>query len=279
MNIQNVFEQILPPILFNALRSMRYQLSSSSGDRLCLKGNYNSWSEAVHASTGYDSDTILRKTKDALLKVKTGEAVYERDSVLFDEIQYSWPLLAGLMWAAAQSGGRLNVLDFGGSLGSTYFQHRAFLKKIQDVRWNIVEQAEHVKVGKEFFEDDTLRFYPTIDDYSAENTPDVVILSGVLQYLEHPYETLSRLLKLHSKCIILDRTPFWEGGEDRICVQYVPASIYPASYPTWILSKNRFLQFAQKNKLNIVAEFEGFDRLSGLTEVVYRGMIITQTDV
>jgi len=143
-------------------------------------------------------------------------------------------------------GGRLNVLDFGGSLGSTYFQNRAFLKKIQDVRWSIVEQAEHVKVGKEFFEDDILRFYLTIDEYSSENTPDAIILSGVLQYLENPYEILSRLIELHSKCIMLDRTPFWKGEKDRICVQHVPANIYPASYPTWILSKNRFLQFAQK---------------------------------
>ena len=72
-------------------------------------GNYTSWAEAQKVSTGYDSQAILEKVKDALLKVKNGEAVYERDSVIFDEIQYSWPLLAGLMWIAAQSGGELNI--------------------------------------------------------------------------------------------------------------------------------------------------------------------------
>jgi putative methyltransferase (TIGR04325 family) len=74
----------------------------------------------VEASTGYDSEIILEKTRDALLKVKNGEAAYERDSVLFDEIQYAWPLLTSLMWVAAQAKGILNVLDFGGSLGTTY---------------------------------------------------------------------------------------------------------------------------------------------------------------
>lgn len=276
MNLQNIVKQVLPPFLFDTLRSIHYQLLPSQGNY--LSGNYSSWSEAMHASIGYDSAIILQKTKDALVKVKNGEAVYERDSVLFDEIQYSWPLLAGLMWATARSGGRLNVLDFGGSLGSTYFQNHAFLKKVPDVRWSVIEQAEHIRVGKEFFEDDILRFYPTIDDYSAENTPDVIVLSSVLQYLENPYEILSRLLELHSDCIILDRTPFWEGGEDRICVQHVPASIYPASYPIRILSKNRFLKFVQRNKLNVVAEFEALDKLSGPIELVYRGMIITQTD-
>jgi len=172
----------------------------------------------MHASTGYDSDIILQKTKDTLVKVKSGEAVYERDSVLFGEIQYSWPLLAGLTWAAARSGGRLNVLDFGGSLGSTYFQNRAFLNKLSDVRWSIIEQPEYVGVGKELFEDSILRFYSTIDDYSIGNRPDVIILSAVLQYLENPYEMLSRLLELHPDCIILAQTPFWEGKGDHLCV-------------------------------------------------------------
>ena len=70
---------------------------------------------------------ILDKVLAATLKVKQGQAVFERDSVLFDEIEYSWPLLAGLMWAAASNGGKLNVLDFGGALGSSYYQNRKFL--------------------------------------------------------------------------------------------------------------------------------------------------------
>jgi len=47
--------------------------------------------EAMELSTGYDSERILGKVRDSLLKVKRGEAVYERDSVLFDKVQYSWP--------------------------------------------------------------------------------------------------------------------------------------------------------------------------------------------
>ena len=121
------------------------------------------------------------------MKVKNGEAVYERDSVLFDEIEYAWPGLAGLMWSRLRCGGTLNVLDFGGSLGSTYFQNRAFLSVLPGVRWNIVEQSRHVETGKAWFEDDRLRFYPDIADCLADTQPNVVLLSNVLQYLEHPY--------------------------------------------------------------------------------------------
>ena len=43
----------------------------------------------MRMSSGYDSQLILDKVLTSTLKVKNGEAAYERDSVLFDEIQYA----------------------------------------------------------------------------------------------------------------------------------------------------------------------------------------------
>ena len=76
-----------------------------------FKGNYNSWNEAVKYSTGYADEKILNRVLESALKVKNGEAVFERDSVLFDEIQYSWPLLSGLLWSAALQKNELNILS------------------------------------------------------------------------------------------------------------------------------------------------------------------------
>src|SRR6516164_6187668 len=138
-----------PPVLVQGYRILRGRQENSVYG---LSGGYGSWDEAVRASTGYDGQMILEKTKTALLQVKNGQAAYERDSVVFAEIQYAWPLLAGLLWVSAQSCGRLNVLDFGGSLGSTYFQNRAFLRRLPEVRWNIIEQPQHIEAGREWFE-------------------------------------------------------------------------------------------------------------------------------
>jgi putative methyltransferase (TIGR04325 family) len=241
-----------------------------------LTGDYVTWDDAIQDSTGYDSDHIFEKTKQALLKVKNGEAVYERDSVLFDEIQYSWPLLAGLMWAAARSGGKLNVLDFGGSLGSTYYQNREFLKELSEVRWNIVEQHEHVRIGREFFEDDILHFYEDINTYSAENEPDVIIVSSVLQYMEKPYELLDKLFKLHPASIILDRTPFWEGKKDKIFVQHVSTNIYQASYPTWVFSTDQFTDLIERSEYTILTEYLNEDHLPAPLHYNYKGMILNR---
>ena len=93
-------------------------------------GDYSSWEEALKFCDGYNKPNILEKVKNSLLKVKKGEAVYERDSVLFDHIEYSMPLLVSLLYMTTVYKNNLNILDFGGSLGSSYFQNRKFLEKL-----------------------------------------------------------------------------------------------------------------------------------------------------
>jgi len=202
----------------------------------------------------------LEKVLASTLMVKRGEAVFERDSVLFDEIQYAWPVTAGLMWVAARNGGRLSVLDFGGSLGSCYFQNRQFLAGFADVRWSVVEQAHFVDAGRKYIQDERLVFYPTIAECVAEEKPNVVSLSSVLQYLEDPYAVLDELAQSGVEIILVDRTSFHDGKDDLIAVQNVAKAIYPASYPLWILSKKRLISHLSK-KFILVAETlspEGF---------------------
>jgi len=279
MNVGQLVKLFVLPLFVQGYRALhsRKQSNGPLKDSLHLSGDYPSWSEAMATSTGYDSEIILEKTRVALLKVKNGEAVYERDSVLFGEIQYAWPLLAGLMWVAARCGGTLNVLDFGGSLGSTYFQNRRFLQKLLPVRWNIVEQPRQVEIGKADFEDELLKFYCDIESCLAETQPNVIVLSSILQYLEQPFDVLRMLLATPCNHLIVDRTPFWDGPADRLCVQHIPDSIYAASYPSWIFSLQRFHSYLNEG-WEIVAEFDAPDRLPGPVVFGYKGMIATRQD-
>jgi putative methyltransferase (TIGR04325 family) len=83
-----------------------------SKNNTSFEGSYSTWQEADVLCNGYDNMEILQKILSATLKVKNGEAVYERDSVIFDQNEYSWPVLTGLMCAVAQKSGCLKVLDF-----------------------------------------------------------------------------------------------------------------------------------------------------------------------
>ena len=258
-----MLRDLVPPILANFYN----RLASRGG----FSGNYASWEEAVRVSTGYDSDVILNKVRDSLLKVKRGEHVYERDSVLFDRVQYSWPLLAGLLWIASQKDNRLNLVDFGGSLGSTYYQNRKFLSQLKELHWSIVEQKKFAECGKRDFENEHVKFYDDIEECFGEQRPDAILLSGVLQYLEKPYALLEKVQSLGFEFILVDRTPFLEKGGDRITVQRVPPEIFPASYPCWFFSREKFLD-AMDFRYRLVEEFEGFEK-ADVRDSAFKGFL------
>lgn len=240
-----LIEQIIPPLLMQMLRSSRFR-------RYGWFGDFETWQAAANASKGYNQEIILEKVKNAVLKVRNGQAAFERDSVTFDTPQYNWPLIAWLSWIAALYKGYLNVLDFGGSLGSTYFQNKVFIDPLH-AQWNIVEQGHFVKTGKELFESKELRFYHAVDDCLKENAVNVALLSSVLPYLENPYSQLDTFEKIDF--LILDKMPLIKSDRDRITIQKVPPSIYKASYPSWFFSESRFMAFIS-DKYDIISEID-----------------------
>lgn len=239
-----------------------------SGLRYGWHGNFTSWEAAKLKCAGYDTDLILQKVKQSALKVKEGTVAYERDSFIFSEVQYSYELLSALMWIAARSRGKLNILDFGGSMGSTYYQNKLFLDSLDEVNWCIVEQPGFVQAGKELFEDERLGFFHNIDDCFMFCDIDVVLFSSVLQYLENPHKIIDQVISKKPKFIIIDRTPFITN-KSRITIQTVNPAIYTARYPCWFFNEsdlisglagsyNKILEFKALDKSNIKSEFKGF---------------------
>jgi len=231
-------------------------------------GNYLSWDEARKKCSGYSTEAIIEKVSSSAAAVRDGIRAYERDSVLYDEIQYSYPILASLMCVAAQKKGSLNVLDFGGSMGSSYYQNKSFLDSLETVNWGIVEQQGFVEIGLKDFSTSILKFFYNIDDCFNSFKPDVVLLSSVIQYIEEPYLLLDSIIAKRPDYILFDRTPFIKEN-DRITIQKVHPAIYKATYPCWFFNKEKFLAYMSRSyelifgfdaldKANISSEFLGF---------------------
>ena len=226
------------------------------------------WAEAKLDAAGYDSGDIFFRARESALKVKRGEAIFERDSVCFYKEEYRWPVLACLFTIAAKRDGKLNVLDFGGALGSFYFQHNKFFKELKSIRWSVIEQPHFVECGLNEFQNENLKFYININECLSKEKVDVIFLSSVLQYLEKPNEVLKQLSESNVDYILIDRTPFIENQNDRLTVQLVPESIYKASYPAWFFSNQKFNLLVNKIGFRVFEEFDcidevGFGRYKG----------------
>lgn len=211
-------------------------------------GDYKNWTEATKHVKENDDSFVLEKSKEALLKVKNGEAAYERDGVLFQEHNYSWGVLAGLQKAALENGNKLCVIDFGGSLGRCFYQNIPFLKNIEDVEWCVIEQKKFVMTGKKHFEDKNLKFYQSIEEALQYHEPNVLLLSSVVNYLEYAYKWVDQFNNLKIPYVLVDRTSFTKREKDIIAIQ--DSEKKESSLPYWFFNESKFINgFSNYQKL------------------------------
>jgi len=262
--IKQIVKKIVPISVLRLIASYRYGFF----------GPYENWHAVQKKTVGYEHETILAKVESAVTMVKSGMAVYERDSVIFKKPEYSWFMVSALLYIARRECDKLNVVDFGGSLGSTYFQNRLFLEDLLEVKWNIVEQGNFVESGRKNFSDDHLNFYYSIDESLKHENSTTIIFASSIQYVENPYSILEKLVSEYSfEYIIFDRTTFGESAHDMVVLQKVPPQVYDASYPCWFLSKEKLIEFlSPKYELFVEADALGGEVVQHSVRGEYRGL-------
>jgi putative methyltransferase (TIGR04325 family) len=244
--VKDFLKDFIPPVLKKRINSLRQP----------WQGDYSSWAEAKNNCSGYDDSGILQKVERSSELVAKGEAVYERDSVLFEEISYSWPLAASLMWTY-QKFNKLHVLDFGGSLGSTFYQNCMFTKEMKDFSWTVVEQEKFVQVGLEKFQTAQLKFSSNLDSAFKNEAINLVLFSSVLQYLEEPYQLLANIIEKAPPVIVLDRLMTAKTDRDIITIQKVSSNIYEATYPCRFFNEKNITSIL-RDKYDLIGRFPSF---------------------
>ena len=266
MIISNLLKQILPPFIVTQYRFIRDTVMPPKDLSWGYFVPFTAWHEVQKSSTGYDDHSILEKVYEATQKVIRKEAAFERDSIAFPSMIYNWPLLACLGKILSENNNSLNLLDFGGALGSSYYQNRPFFHPNAKIHWSIIEQPSFVDKGKKYLETDELHFFHSLEEYLQNNTPSVLLFSSILQYLETPYQSLNVLLqKTDPKYLIFDRTIFHQDPDKMDCVylQKVPPDIYTSSYPIWFFSQQQFINHLS-GSYELLAEW---DALAGNVKV------------
>ena len=243
---------MIKQLVYKYLRALKNKIIPGN---VVWQGNYKTWEAAQRHCSGYSEDIILEKVKSAALTVKSGEACYERDSVLFYKPQIAEELVSILLQVPVRLGSSLNVLDFGGSLGSSYFQNRSALTMHRALQWNIVEQEHYVNCGKEYFETDELHFFNTIEECADKQSINVILAACVLQYIPNPYQWIDKFMGLNSDYIIFDRMGFIDNVEDVLTVQTVPPSIYKGSYPCYFFNKEKVIKKMEQSGFSLLKDW------------------------
>ena len=254
--MKQLLKSLIPPIVLQALNQIM-------GRNIQWVGDYKSWEEANTQSRGYDPDIYLHKLIEITKVVRDDESKCERDSLLFDKITYPYPLLSNLFSIITHFGSKsLFILDFGGSMGSVYFQNRKFLRILHGFTWNVLEQDKIIEAGKKNFQTSELLFHSNFEEALSHIKPQdtkILILSSVLQYLQEPYQILQSLVDTFCfDAIIVDRTPFSTDKNHHITIQKVPQKIYSTQYPCHLFSKDEFLAFMSSKQYCLFDKFESY---------------------
>ncbi|QQL48422.1 methyltransferase, TIGR04325 family [Mucilaginibacter ginkgonis] len=237
-------------------------------------GRYQSWQQALSKTTGYNAGSVLQRVRAAAAEVKNGRAVYERDAITYDHVEVAYPLLATLLWIASLNGNNLSIIDYGGSLGTSYRQNYPFLKHLKTLQWGLIEQEMFVTEGKANFEDQHLKFYYNLEEcLAAQANPQLWLFSSSLQYMEKPYELLQHVKDSGIEFFMIDRTAFIDEPDDRLTIQSVPPAFYDASYPCWFFSESKMNNFLADTFEPVYDFLSGQKVVLGLDEMDYKGRL------
>jgi putative methyltransferase (TIGR04325 family) len=202
---------------------------------------YSSWADALKDSTGYTADTVIKATLD---RRESFLAAFDPKDAFVDERTQQLLSAVAVILSASRTNS-LKVLDFGGGSGLYFHLLRRALPQLE-IDWTVIETEELAR-GHQGLEEPHLRWQGCLPTTSGSSPGpfDLCLASGALPYVPQPYDVLQSLTQL-GRFVVVTRTGFIDGPEDKIAVQRIPPEIFTGSYPAWFFSMEKFLAFAQK---------------------------------
>ncbi|PTX95554.1 methyltransferase, TIGR04325 family [Opitutus sp. ER46] len=254
MSMRRVAKYLLPS-------GIRRWLRTTFGWRW-LRGEYPDWATAARKAGELGGGAPVERVVQAARAVRAGTGAWDRDGEVFTEPAVHAPLLDAL-GRIASAGQGLTLVDFGGGLGSTWWQHRRELSELGPIDWRIVELPALVAAGRREFSDATLSFHDSLAAATARGRVNVLLLSSVLQYLESPQAFLRDPALDGFSDIILDRVALAADARTRIVVQHTPPSLGGGASPCWLFGRTGFEALLTPT-WSIVSQWRvDFDELDG----------------
>jgi putative methyltransferase (TIGR04325 family) len=259
----------LPPIVRKVYRTVRRGRAETNH-------TYSSFQEALRAcGKGYEEEELTRVVLGKTLAYKKSLEVASHATVSATEA-FGMLSMAHLLTHSEAASRRITVLDLGGACGAHYFAFKRFFGDRIRFRWLVVETPTMCRLA-EPLRNDELAFFDSLPAAlrSGEN-PDLLHVSGVLQFVEHPYVMLDLLVKSGAPYLFFNRMAFTAKANDVIGVRRsmlsangigpLPPGIRDGevSYPYVVLARRKFDSFL--DSYETVVQFEDNTGLSPIKD-------------
>jgi putative methyltransferase (TIGR04325 family) len=147
----------------------------------------------------------------------SGRVTYDNEAIVPINLEsfcqthlFDWPVLFALEQMLSR-GQLATVTDYGGHVGAKYRAYRRHLDFPDDLRWQVVEVPAMVREGRRRAAAEGLAALSFHEDASTTAPCDVLLCSGVLQYLDRDIADLVTALPARPRRIILNKVALVEG--------------------------------------------------------------------
>lgn len=144
----------------------------------------------------------------------------------------------------------ISMLDWGGAIGHYYLLSKKLLPDLE-----IDYHCKDVPVLAEYGGSLLPQAHFYIDETCLERKYDFVLVSGSFQYCQDWVSGLEKLAKATAGYLFITRLPIVQQVPSFVIVQRPYEYGYDTEYLGWCLNREEFLQYAQKNGLELMREF------------------------
>jgi putative methyltransferase (TIGR04325 family) len=223
-----------PVLLFRG--ALGHLLALVRSPYLRHRGAYSSFQEAVaavrsNALVGYDNDEVVMHSLDYMSELKLED----------------YPILFWLDRLAPETS---VILDAGGHLGTKYRAFGSHLRMGNKVDWIIYDLPAIVRAGRRLVEQGELCGPIFIDKLSQAPAADVLLASGLLQYLDVPFDVFLRSLPALPRHLLLNKVQTREGA-----TVFTLENFGCAEIPYQIRNKAEFLKLLDQLGYDVIDEW------------------------
>jgi putative methyltransferase (TIGR04325 family) len=130
------------------------------------------------------------------------------------------------------------LLDWGGSVGLTYYGYRARADLPTDLRWIIAEVEAIADQGRRVADRERATHLSFVTDFASVPACDVLLSAGAIQYMESSIPGLFERLGHRPRFVLLNKVPL-SSNEDYWSLQ----NFGPAISPYRVFNETAFLKY------------------------------------
>jgi putative methyltransferase (TIGR04325 family) len=165
---------------------------------LRFRGAYESYDDALkaipqHRLAGYNHESVAELNFELMSQIAP----------------WDYPVL---FWLQRLLPNAKSILDAGGHMGTKFRAFQGYIPLGPPTSWIVYDLPAIVKVGKRWAEKDGLEGIEFTSDITAINRCDILLASGLLQYLDQPFTDILQQLPELPRHLIINKLAVRDGA-------------------------------------------------------------------